>query len=83
MIKVDLNKAKEIKKDHLRKERTEELKMLDVSFMLALESGNQEMISHIAQKKQELRDVTKHPTIVNARSVEEIKGLKLEHLIRG
>lgn len=71
-ITVDLNKAKEIHKEKLRKKRKPLLDALDVEFLVALEnSGSTEEI--IARKKF-LRDITKATEIENASSVEELKN---------
>lgn len=59
MIKVNLDKAKEIWLDHYRKARTPLLEKLDLEYMRADEAGNIELKKEIASKKQALRDVTK------------------------
>ena len=73
MIKINLDKAKEIKKDMVRAERAPLLEKLDVQFMRAVESGNTELQTAIAEQKQTLRDITTHETIVNASSADELK----------
>lgn len=80
-ITINLEKAKEIKKEHIRQERKAVLEQLDVQFMRAVEQGDIEKQREIAAKKQALRDATKHETIVNAEAVEELSGLKLEDLL--
>ena len=59
MIKVNLDKAKDIWLDHYRKARTPLLAALDLEYMRADEAGNLELKKEIAGKKQALRDVTK------------------------
>lgn len=56
MIKVNLDKAKEIQKDKLRRARKPLLEKLDVDFVRALELGGD--TASIAAQKQALRDVT-------------------------
>lgn len=56
MIKINLDKAKEIQKDKLRSVRKPLLEKLDVDFVRALEFGAD--TSSIAAQKQALRDVT-------------------------
>jgi hypothetical protein len=56
MIKVNLDKAKEIQKDHIRQVRKPLLEKLDVDFVRALELGGD--TASIAAQKQALRDVT-------------------------
>ena len=73
MITIDITKAKDIAKDNLRAERTPVLASLDVSYMRAVESGNTELQTAIAEQKQTLRDITTHETIVNASNAAELK----------
>ena len=56
MIKINLDKAKEIQKDKLREVRKPLLEKLDVDFVRALEFGDD--TASIAAQKQALRDVT-------------------------
>jgi hypothetical protein len=71
MIFIDLEKAKPIAKDILRKERAPVLASLDVQFQRALESNAN--TSAIVAKKQELRDITNHDSIVNAETAADLK----------
>ena len=79
-VTINLDKAKEIKKETLRRERKVELEKLDVEFMQALERGQSNKQAELAQKKQKLRDVTTHTKLVNCASVEELKVLTLAEL---
>ena len=56
MIKINLDKAKEIQKDKLREARKPLLEKLDVDFVRALELGGD--TASIVAQKQALRDVT-------------------------
>jgi hypothetical protein len=56
MIKINLEKAKEIQKNKLREARKPLLEKLDVGFVKALETG--EDTAPIVVQKQALRDVT-------------------------
>lgn len=71
MITVNLNKAKEIKKDQLRSERKPLLEALDVEFVRALEQGGD--TSEIVSEKQRLRDITL--IVDNASTLEELKAI--------
>ena len=74
MITINLNKAKEIKKDSLRQDRQELLQLLDVQFQRALETGAD--TSAIVAEKQRLRDIT---NLCNtAETVEELKQITVE-----
>lgn len=54
----DKNAANELKKNQFRDLRKPLLEKLDVDFMRALEDGNTSLVSTIAAKKKELRDIT-------------------------
>jgi len=56
MIKINIDKAKEIQKDKIRQVRKPILEKLDVDFVRALEVGDD--TASIAAQKQALRDVT-------------------------
>ena len=74
MITINLNKAKEIKKDMVRADRAPMLAALDVEFQRALEAGDAGKQAEIVAKKQALRDATAHTSIVNATTVEQLKA---------
>lgn len=73
MITINLNKAKDIKKESLRTERKPLLESLDIEMMKNL--GNQEKLAEIDAKKQILRDATK--VVDTAETVEELKVITL------
>lgn len=74
VISVNLNKAKEIKKDQIRAERTPLLEKLDIEALKNL--SNAEKLAEIETKKQALRDATIDPVIVNATTLEELKAAR-------
>lgn len=73
MIRVNMDKAREIKKDMVRADRAPKLEALDVEFMRAVEAGDAAAQATIAAKKQALRDATDDPVIINAATPEELK----------
>jgi hypothetical protein len=74
MITINLDKAKEIKKDSLRQDRKDLLQALDVQFQRALETGAD--TSAIVAEKQRLRDIT---NLCNtAETLEELKQITVE-----
>ena len=74
MITINLDRAKEIKKESLRQERKPLLEVQDVAFQRALESSSD--TTAIVAEKQRLRDIT---TLVDtATSVEELKAISIE-----
>ncbi len=72
-ITINLNKAKEIKKDRLREERKPLLEAQDVLYMKAQESGSD--TTAIVTEKQRLRDITKLAD--EASSIEELKSIDI------
>jgi hypothetical protein len=73
MIKVNLDKAKDITKNKLRDERTPLLQALDVQFQRALETGAD--TTPIVTEKQRLRDIT---NLVNeVTTLEELKAVSV------
>lgn len=74
MIKINLDKAKDITKERLRAERAPLLQAQDVAFQRAQESGQD--TSAIVAEKQRLRDITNLVDQVN--TVEELKGLSCQ-----
>lgn len=73
MIVINLDKAKEIKKEQLRAERTPLLQAQDVAFQRALESGAD--TTAIVSEKQRLRDVTKLADV--ATTLDELKSINV------
>jgi len=55
---LNIEKAKEIKRNQFRQARKPLLEQLDVEYMRAVETSNTTKKKAIAAKKQELRDVT-------------------------
>ena len=74
MIVVNMQKAKEIKKELVRIERKPMLEALDVEMLRAIEAGDVTKQAEIAAKKQALRDATTDPAILNADTPEELKA---------
>ena len=72
-ITINLDKAKEIKKDLLREERKPLLEAQDVLYMRAQESGSD--TTAIVTEKQRLRDITKLAD--EASSIEELKSIDI------
>lgn len=71
MIIVNFDKAKEITKERLRKEREPLLQSQDVAFQRALESGQD--TAAIVAEKQRLRDITKQADA--AKTLDDLKQI--------
>lgn len=72
MIKINLDKAKEIQKNEMRRVRKSLLEKLDADFMRALEVGGD--TASIVARKQQLRDVT------NIVTEAEISGITVDEI---
>lgn len=79
-IKFNMNKAKELHKEKLRKLREPKLAALDIEYQKADEEGDNNRKKDIAAKKKKLRDATKHSAIDAAQSIEELKLAALSEL---
>lgn len=73
-IKIDLEKAKEIHRLTLRVLRRPKLERLDIKFMRASETGDEERKKEVIALKQYLRDITQSPELLNAKTSEEVKN---------
>lgn len=73
-IVVNMQKALDIKKDLIRRERAPLLAALDIEMMRAIESGATVKQEEIKQKKQALRDATADPILTQAITPEELKA---------
>ena len=71
MITINLDKAKEITKKHLRVEREPLLQAQDVLFQRAIESGSD--TTAIVAEKQRLRDITL--LVDESSTLEELKQI--------
>ena len=74
MIRVNMDKAKNITKERLRNERKPLLEAQDILFMQAQESGS--VTKTIVAEKQRLRDITKK--VDSCKTTDELKALKCE-----
>ena len=73
MIVINIDKAKEIKKEQLRAERAPLLQAQDVAFQRALETGAD--TSDIVAEKQRLRDITQFAD--QATTLDELKQIEV------
>ena len=73
-ININFEKAKNITRDRLRRERTPLLQALDVQFQKALESNADTLA--IVSEKQRLRDITKFAD--QAQTLDDLKAIKVE-----
>jgi hypothetical protein len=76
----DIEHARSLHRDLLRAQRAQRFAQLDLAYMRADERGDAEEKSRIAREKQRLRDITKHPAIDAAATVEELKAVGIDLL---
>jgi hypothetical protein len=81
-IEHDMTKAKEIHKDLLRQFRNCYFARLDTEFQKAVDTNDEEKKLNISKKRQELRDVTLHPAIEKAKTIEDLKNLGVLPVLR-
>jgi len=80
LIKVNMQKATDIKKDMLRTERQPLLAELNVQMLRAIETSDTEKQAEILIKKQALRDITAHPVLLSASTPEELKAFDISQV---
>lgn len=73
MLTVNMTKAREIHRAKLREMRIPKLAALDIEFQRAMETGVDSNMKAVALKKQALRDVTNHPDIEAAQTIDDLK----------
>ena len=77
MLKINIEKAKEIKKDMLRVEREPLLSALDIEVMKNITDSVK--LAEIETEKQKLRDIT--TKVDELTTVEELKEATIESLL--
>lgn len=78
-VAVDMDKARDLHRDNLRRDRGPMLADLDVQFMRSIESG--QPTSDIVSRKQLLRDATIDPRIDAAKTPEALLALDIIALL--
>ena len=73
MIEYDMEKARDIWKNKIRKARQPKLEELDVKYMRALEANND--VSVIVQTKEKLRNFPNKVEILQATTIEELREI--------
>lgn len=80
-ISTDMPMARAILRDRLRAARAPQLEALDMAYMRADETKDDATKADVAKRKQVLRDVTAHPDIEAAETVDALKALTLDKLV--
>jgi len=71
---INLDRAKKIWADKIRKKRAIRFLDLDLKWMKAMERGDVKIAASIASEKQVLRDLTEREELQKAESLQEIKN---------
>jgi len=74
MIKVNIEKAKEIHREKVRYARKEAFKSLDAEFMKSLERGDSVKGAEVSALKQQLRDLPACEEIENATCLDDLRN---------
>ena len=80
-IQVNIPAARNIIREKLRPLRDAKFAPLDVAFMRAVERGDTAKQQEIATEKQKLRDITVHPAIDAATTLDELRDLTVDKLL--
>ena len=80
-ITYDINKAKEVIKEEIRKQREEMWRNVDTEWFKAFEESDIEKQRNIAEKKQKMRDAPEHSSIKDALTIEELKKITLNSIL--
>lgn len=75
VIVHNMIKARDIHRERMRFARIEKMEALDVAYMMADESGDNQMKRDIADQKNALREVTDIPEIEEADTIEELMSV--------
>jgi hypothetical protein len=74
-VSVDMAKARDIHLYRIRRKRKALFRALDAEYQRADETGDPRAKAEVASRKQRLRDATKHPDIVAAKTPEQLKAV--------
>jgi hypothetical protein len=80
-VEIDMDKARDIHRDHLRAERAPRLAALDTEWFRAAETGDAALQAEVAARKQALRNVTEDTRIKAAATPDKLKALTLDALL--
>lgn len=74
-LTVDMDKAREIQRSHIRAARIPLLAALDVEYMRAHETGDSVKLAEVTAQKQALRDAPADLALDAAKTPEELKAI--------
>ena len=74
-VEVNLEKAKELWRERIRRARKRRLDALDIEFIRAEETNDEAKKTEVVTKKQALRDIPQDPRIEAAKDPDELKTI--------
>lgn len=81
IVTIDLNKAKDLHREHVRSRRLAEFRQLDLEYQRADEINDTDTKLKIVAKKNLLRNLPQDSRIEKASSVEELSTLRYHTLL--
>lgn len=81
IVTIDMTRAREIKRDHIRAEREPLLAAADAEYMRADEAGDADVKAAVAARKQALRDAPAAAAIEAAATPAALAAITLEDLL--
>lgn len=75
MITVNMDKAKQIHVAKMRAARAEVFKQVDADRAIATDAADQTALASVKARATELRDVTKHPDLLAAKTPDQLKAV--------
>lgn len=77
-VVVDIDRARQVTRQRLRAERGAIMARNDVESLRAMEAKDEKKLAAILAEKQRLRDITKHPAIDKAKTLDDLRGVLIE-----
>lgn len=74
-VEVDMGRARDVWRDHIRRRRKGLLEALDIDAVRADEAGDGQAKAKVVERKKRLRDATADPRIEDAKTPEELTAV--------
>ena len=75
MITVNMDKAKQVHLSRMRAARDVVFKQVDADRAIAVDNSDQGALASVKARAAELRDVTKHPDLLAAKTPDDLKAV--------
>lgn len=80
-VEVDMERARDIQRDHIRAERAPQFTKLDVEMVQAMGRDDKAALADVEARKQALRDAPAHDALKAAATPDELAAIKLADLV--